>query len=104
MSIPVDLSGQTVDVTEIVAHPDKRFVLYVVRSERSVQVEPVEVHHLGPRRNEVAHELLLGVIARVDLGDGAKLGVRAKDDIHARGGPLQFVRPTIAALERRFRR
>ena len=35
----------------------------------SAEVEPVEVHHLVPRGDEVAHELLLRVVGGVDLGD-----------------------------------
>jgi hypothetical protein len=29
------------------------------------KVEAIEVHHLGPRRHEVFHKLLLGVCARI---------------------------------------
>jgi hypothetical protein len=40
----------------------------------SGEVEPVEVHDLVPRGDEVTHELLIRVSARVDLRDGPKLG------------------------------
>ena len=39
------------------------------------QVEAIEIHHLDPRVHEVAHELLLSVVASVDFGDGSELGV-----------------------------
>ena len=55
-----------------------------IRPPRSGEVEAVEVHHLGPRRHEVAHELLLRVVAGVDLGQGAQLRVRAEDEVDAR--------------------
>ena len=42
------------------------------------KVEAVEIHDLVPRRDEVLHELLLRVVAGVDLGDGAELGVEPK--------------------------
>src|SRR4029453_9991867 len=36
-------------------------------TSRSGEIEPIEVHHLVPRGHEVTHELLLCVVARVDL-------------------------------------
>src|SRR5581483_7870870 len=45
------------------------------------EIEAVEVHHLGPRRREVLHELLLRVGTGIDLGEGAQLRVRAEDQI-----------------------
>src|SRR5262249_36231714 len=65
----------------------------------SGQVEPVEVHDLVPRGNEVADELLRRVVARVDLGDRTELGVGAEDQVEPGAGPLQLARPTITALE-----
>jgi hypothetical protein len=41
----------------------------------SPQIKPPQLHHLDPRGGEVPDELLAGVIRRVDLGDGAQLGV-----------------------------
>ena len=41
---------------------------------RSSEVETIEIHDLRPRRNEVVHELLLGVVAGIHLGKGPKLG------------------------------
>jgi len=35
------------------------------------QVETVEVHHLGPRVDEVMHELLACVVRGIDLGHSA---------------------------------
>src|SRR5260370_23217311 len=66
----------------------------------SGEVEPVEVHHLVPRRDEVAHELLLRVIARVDLRERAQLGVRPEDEVNTAAGPLDPNRGGVAALER----
>jgi hypothetical protein len=37
------------------------------RTSGSGEVEPIEVHDLVPRGHEVTHELLLRVVARVDL-------------------------------------
>ena len=39
-----------------------------------LQVEAIELHHLGPRVDEVAYHLLLSIDGGVDLSDGAKLG------------------------------
>src|SRR5262245_2798654 len=39
----------------------------------SREVEPIEVHDLVPCGHEVTHELLLRVVARVDLRDGPEL-------------------------------
>src|SRR5439155_10726087 len=41
-------------------------------SAGSGQVEPVQLHHLRPRGDEVADELLLRVVAGVDLGQRAQ--------------------------------
>ena len=62
------------------------------------KVEAVRVHHLGPRRHEVLHELLLRVRARIDLREGAELRVRAEDQVDARAGPLDRVGLAVAAL------
>ena len=59
-------------------------------TSRSGEVEPVEVHDLVPRGDEVVHELLLRVVARVDLGERAQLGVRAEDEVDAAAGPLDL--------------
>src|SRR5690348_10260885 len=48
-------------------------------TEPSGQVEAIEVHDLVPRGGEVADELLLRVVARVDLSERAELGVGAED-------------------------
>ena len=42
----------------------------------SGEVEAIETHDLVPRGDEVAHELLLRVVARVDLRKCTELGVR----------------------------
>src|SRR5262249_2339385 len=61
-------------------------------------VEAVGVHHLGPPRPEVLHELLLRVRASVDFREGAELRVRAEDQVDAGGGPLERLGLAIAAL------
>jgi len=68
-------------------------------SDPSPDVEAIEVHHLVPGRHEILDELLLRVLAGVDLGQGAQLGVRAEDEVRARGSPLQLAAGPIAALE-----
>src|SRR5436190_12334100 len=39
----------------------------------SGEVEAIEVHHLGPCRDEVLHELLLRIVARIDFRERAEL-------------------------------
>src|ERR1035441_8271027 len=68
-------------------------------TSRSGEVETVEVHDLDPRRDEVVHELLPRVIARVDLCERAQLGVRAEDEVDATAGPPELARCGVAALE-----
>src|SRR5690349_9419266 len=46
-------------------------LIAVVLSIRHVKA--IQVHHLGPCRDEVLHKLLLGVRARIDFGESAKL-------------------------------
>src|SRR5262245_3882638 len=50
-----------------------------IQTPESGEVEPVEVHDLVPGAHEVANELLLRVVGRVDLGDGTQFGVRTED-------------------------
>src|SRR6185312_6121552 len=66
---------------------------------RSGEVEAIEVHHLVPGRDEIVDELLLGVGTSVDLRQCAELGVRTKEEVDARAGPLQFARLPITAFE-----
>ena len=56
--------------------------------QRSREIEAVGVHHLGPGRDEVLHELLLAIVACIDFGERAQLGVRAEDQVDAGAGPL----------------
>src|SRR6185295_9174049 len=63
-------------------------------------VVPVQVHDLDPRRDEVLHELLLGVVARVDLGERPQFGVRAEDEVGPAPGPLDLPGGPVEALER----
>src|SRR5687768_5235444 len=56
------------------------------------KIEAVGVHHLGPRLDEVAHELFLIAALGIDLGGRPQLAVRPEDEIGACGAPL-FVTP-----------
>ena len=56
----------------------------------SRQVEAVQVHHLGPRGDEVLEELFLRIAAAIDFRQGAQFGVRAEDQIDPAAGPLDF--------------
>ena len=72
-----------------------------VRRFGSVEVEAVEVHDLVPGRHEVQHELLLGVVARVDLRQRAELGVRALAEVYACDDAQEkFVRDFVAAWDK----
>src|SRR5437588_304130 len=64
----------------------------------SGEVESIEVHDLVPSGHEVTHELLLRVVARVDLRDGSELGVRTDDQVDGGSGPLHVARGAIPAL------
>src|SRR5205814_413108 len=68
----------------------------------SGDVEPVQVHHLRPRSDEIGDELGLRIGGGVDLGHGAQLRVRAEDEIDARAGPPQLAALAVATLERAF--
>src|SRR5690606_15200683 len=65
----------------------------------ALQVEPVQVHHLVPRRDEVVDELLLRVVGRVDLGDRPQLRVRPEDEVDPAGGPLELAGGAVTAFE-----
>src|SRR5690606_35264467 len=64
------------------------------------EVEPVEVHHLVPRRDEVTDELLLRVVAGVHLGERTQLRVRAEDQVDPARGPLHLAGGGVPTLER----
>src|SRR6478672_13438184 len=57
-----------------------------VEREGSGEVEAVELHDLHPGRDEVVDELLVGVLAGVDLRERAQLGVGAEDQVDRGGG------------------
>src|SRR5687767_10676418 len=67
-------------------------------SDGSGEVEPIEVHDLVPRSDEVTHELLLRVVLCVDLRDGSELGIRTEDEVGSGGGPLELARHSVPAL------
>ena len=64
-----------------------------------MEIKPIQVHHLVPGGDEVLQELMLGIGAGVDLGQGAQLGIGAEDQIDAGGGPLDGAGGAIAAFE-----
>jgi hypothetical protein len=66
----------------------------------SEKVVAIEVHHLVPGRHEVTHELLLRVVAGVDLRQRPELGVRTEDEVGRSSGPLDLARG--AALASRY--
>jgi len=45
----------------------------------SCEIEAVEVYHLGPRRHEVFHKLLLRVRAGIDFREDAELRVNRRE-------------------------
>lgn len=63
------------------------------------KVEAVGVHHLVPGGDEVADELLLAVLAGIDLSIRTKLRVRAEDQINTRAGELRLAGLTIDAIK-----
>src|SRR5688572_2364361 len=65
------------------------------------QIEAIEVHHLVPRGDEVAHELLLCVLACVDLRERAELGMRTEDEVGGRCGPPHLTCGAITTLVHR---
>src|SRR2546427_3118545 len=79
-------------------------------SLRSRKVVPIEVHHLGPRRDEVLNELRLRIRASVDLRQGPELGVRTEDEIafrqrapSSRARPASLVAPDRPATPQPIR-
>ena len=68
----------------------------------SGHLEAIEVHHLGPRRHEVFHKLLLRVARRIDFREGPQLRVRTEDQVDAGAGPLDLHRSSGRALRRRL--
>src|SRR6059036_3606750 len=88
-------SGMTRCHVEAVRHKNPK-----AYSLRSRKVEAIEVHHLGPRRDEVLDELRLRIRASVDLRQGPELGVRPEDEIDAGARPLERARFPIAPFER----
>src|SRR5262245_36836210 len=65
----------------------------------SGKVEAIENHDLVPRSHEVTHELLLGVVTRVDLSNRPELRVRTEDEVDAAALPLELAGPARATLE-----
>src|SRR3954462_12574931 len=89
-SSPANL-GRSAGLVASTSQPDGR-------QRQSGEVEPVELHDLGPCGNEVADELLPRIAACVDLGERAHLRVRAEDQVDRGGGPLHLAMGGIADL------
>src|SRR5262245_1098765 len=64
----------------------------------SVQVEAVEVHHLGPGLHKVPHELLFSVSRSINLRNGAQLGVRPEHQVNRGRRPLDLAGRAIESL------
>jgi hypothetical protein len=62
------------------------------------EVVPVQVHDLVPGRHEITHELVLRVVAGIDLGQRPKLRVRAKNEVGGRGGPPDLPGGAVASF------
>ncbi len=59
-------------------HPDGRqdgAIASLTSRVLVLQIKSIEVHDLGPGGDEVGDELRLVVVAGIDFGDGAELGV-----------------------------
>src|SRR5262249_27552794 len=76
----------------------RRFARSTARCSRSGQVETVEVHDLGPCRDEIPHEFLSGIGAGIDFGQGAELRVRAEDQVDPGAGPFERAGLAVATL------
>lgn len=68
------------------------------RSGGLLEVEAVELHHLGPHMHEVVDELLIGVVRGIHLGNGAQLRVRPEHEVDRRTRPhnvTTFAAPSL---------
>ena len=74
-----------------------------ISATESDKVEAVEIHHLVPRRHEVAHKRLTCVVAGIEFRDGSELRVRTEDDVNGGARPLDLPRPSGRAPRRRVR-
>ncbi len=74
------------------------------RPRRSREIEAIEVHDLRPSGHEIAHELLLGVFAGVDLGASPQLRARTEDEIDAGARPTDLSRVAVGTPHRPPRR
>ena len=71
------LQTVSVDMTKfhLVTTPVHYSVLPPYIRTRLGEIEVVQVHYLGPRRDKVFHKLLLRVRARIDFRERPKLGM-----------------------------
>jgi hypothetical protein len=63
------------------------------------KIEAIQVHDLVPGGDEVMHKLLLRVVAGINFGDGAELGIGTEDQVDGGAGPFDVAAGAIAALE-----
>ena len=63
------------------------------------KVEAIKVHHFVPGSHEIKHECVLCVVASVDFGDGAKLGVGTEDEVDGGGRPYHFAGAVLSFEE-----
>src|SRR5882757_11370618 len=63
--------------------------------ELLLQIKPVQVHHLVPRRHEGTGELLLRIRASIHLRESPQLRVGSEYEIGPRGCPLELATRAI---------
>jgi hypothetical protein len=63
------------------------------------RVEPIQLHHLGPRATKSCTNFSLRVVAGVDLAQRAQLGVRAEHQVDAGAGPADRARLAVVGRE-----
>src|SRR5690349_2063592 len=54
----------------------------------AVQVETIQVHHFGPRSDEVLDELLLRIGGCIEFGQRTQLRIGTKDQVNPGARPL----------------
>src|SRR5689334_5928085 len=70
-----------------------------ISADAIADVEPIEVHHLGPGGGEIADEFFARIIAGVDLCQSAQLRVRSKQQVDPAGRPLDLGPASATSFE-----
>lgn len=65
----------------------------------ALQIKPIQVHNLVPRRHEILDELHVAIVAGIHLRNRTQLSVRAKDQVRTSSRPLLASGLAVAALE-----